>query len=66
MNPLCRRRPRRLFGRLLDEGYTVLLETNGSIDIRGVDQKCIRIVDIKCPLSGMDGQNNLNNLKNSI
>ena len=52
-----------LIGRLLDDGYTVLLETNGSIDIGGVDPRCIRIVDIKCPSSGMDGQNNLNNLK---
>jgi 7-carboxy-7-deazaguanine synthase len=31
---------------------TVLLETNGSLDITGVDTRVIRIVDVKCPGSG--------------
>ena len=41
-----------LCARLLDEGYTVLVETNGSYDISVLPQRCIRIVDIKCPGSG--------------
>ena len=48
---------------LLDAGHTVLLETNGSMDIGAVDSRCIRIVDIKCPSSGMAKQNDLRNLK---
>ena len=48
---------------LLDAGHTVLLETNGSIDIGVVDPRCVRIMDIKCPSSGMAGQNDLRNLK---
>ena len=52
-----------LIGGLLDAGHTVLLETNGSIDIGVVDPRCIRIMDIKCPSSGMAGQNDLRNLK---
>ncbi len=48
---------------LLDAGHTVLLETNGSIDIGAVDPRCVRIMDIKCPSSGMAGQNDLRNLK---
>jgi len=48
---------------LLDAGHTVLLETNGSIDIGVVDSRCVRIVDIKCPSSGMAGQNDLRNLE---
>ena len=48
---------------LLDAGHTVLLETNGSLDIGVVDPRCIRIMDIKCPSSGMAGQNDLRNLK---
>jgi len=52
-----------LIGGLLDAGHTVLLETNGSIDIGVVDPRCIRIRDIKCPSSGMAGQNDLRNLQ---
>ena len=41
-----------LIRRLLDRGRTVLLETNGSLDIGTVDTRCVRIMDIKCPGSG--------------
>jgi 7-carboxy-7-deazaguanine synthase len=43
-----------LCSRLLDAGATVLLETNGSILIKDVDQRVHRILDLKCPGSGMD------------
>jgi 7-carboxy-7-deazaguanine synthase len=33
-------------------GFETLLETNGSLDISHVDQRVVRIVDIKCPSSG--------------
>jgi 7-carboxy-7-deazaguanine synthase len=51
-----------LIRKLLDAGHTVLLETNGSFDISAADPRCVRIVDIKCPSSGMAGQNDLRNL----
>jgi len=38
---------------LLSEGYRVLLETNGSLDLIKVDERVIRIIDVKCPGSGM-------------
>ena len=38
---------------LLEKGKTVLVETNGSCDIGVLPQRCVRIVDIKCPSSGM-------------
>lgn len=47
---------------LLGAGFAVLLETNGSIDIDRVDRRCARIVDIKCPSSGMSARNDLRNL----
>lgn len=47
---------------LLDDGYEVLLETNGSMDISRVDERCVKIVDIKCPSSGMIKKNDLDNL----
>jgi 7-carboxy-7-deazaguanine synthase len=47
---------------LLDDGYEVLLETNGTMDISRVDERCVRIVDIKCPSSHMMERNDLDNL----
>ncbi len=47
---------------LADRGKTVLLETNGSRDISTVDPRVIRILDVKCPGSGMAHQNHWQNL----
>ncbi len=52
-----------LIHRLLENGYRVLMETNGSRDIRRVDDRCTIILDIKCPSSGEINKNDLNNLK---
>ena len=41
-----------LVNALLQCGYRVLIETNGSLDIDRVDRQCSRIMDIKCPSSG--------------
>ncbi len=51
-----------LIAALIKKGYTVLLETNGSQDISTVDTRCARIIDIKCPSSGMDNNNYWENL----
>jgi len=48
---------------LVAEGYTVLLETNGTYDINRLDYRCVKIVDIKCPSSGESLKNRLENLK---
>lgn len=50
--PLLQEETLLLITRLLDNGHMVLLETNGSLDIGGTDERCIRIMDIKCPSSG--------------
>lgn len=47
---------------LLRQGYTVLVETNGSQDIRLVPEGCVRILDLKCPGSGMTDQMDFQNL----
>jgi 7-carboxy-7-deazaguanine synthase len=41
-----------LMQRLLDSGYTVLLETSGERPLERVPAKVIKIVDVKCPHSG--------------
>ncbi|HPA15495.1 MAG TPA: radical SAM protein [Desulfobacterales bacterium] len=60
--PLLQNNTPLLIQSLLEDGYEVLLETNGSIDIGLVDDRCIKIVDIKCPTSGESHKNNLYNL----
>lgn len=52
-----------LISRLLDLNYTVMLETNGSLDIGEVDSRCIKVVDVKCPSSGEQDKNRLANLE---
>lgn len=44
-----------LMDRLLDRGYSVLLETNGSLPLSAVPAGVARIIDIKCPDSGESG-----------
>ncbi len=47
---------------LLEEGRTVLIETNGSQNIRGIDRRAVIILDIKTPGSGMSDKMDLSNL----
>ena len=42
-----------LMAALLAAGRTVLLETNGSLSIARVPQEVVKIIDLKCPDSGM-------------
>ncbi|MDY0003105.1 MAG: radical SAM protein [Polyangia bacterium] len=47
---------------LCDLGRQVILETNGSLDILGLDPRVHRIVDVKCPGSGEAQSNRWDNL----
>jgi 7-carboxy-7-deazaguanine synthase len=48
---------------LLDNEYDVLLETNGSLSLENIDRRVIKIMDLKCPCSGMSEKNNWKNLE---
>lgn len=61
--PLIQEETPFLIKELLKTGHKVLLETNGSIDIRMVPPECIKIVDIKCPSSNEKDKTDLNNIK---
>lgn len=52
----------KLASSLLDEGHTVLIETNGSVSLAGLDSRVIKIVDVKCPSSGHAGSFLMENL----
>lgn len=53
---------RELVRQLCEEGYEVLIETSGSLDISVLDPRAVRILDIKCPGSGEEGRNRWENL----
>ena len=52
-----------LMQRLLEAGYTVLLETSGERPLASVPREVVKIVDVKCPDSGEGDTFNLENLK---
>ena len=52
-----------LMRRLIESGYKVMLETGGSISLERVPKDVIKIMDLKCPGSGEQEKNNLDNLK---
>ena len=61
--PLLQRETPLLIFQLLENGYEVMMETNGTMNISDVDDRCIKIVDVKCPTSGESDKNDLKNLK---
>lgn len=48
---------------LLDEGYEVLIETNGSRSIQGIDKRAVIILDVKTPGSGMSEEMDFSNFE---
>ncbi len=60
--PLMQEESLPLMASLCDRGYEVLLETGGSLDITRVDPRVRRIVDLKCPGSGMAKKNRWSNM----
>ncbi len=48
--------------RLCDKGFEVFLETAGNVSLANIDKRIIKIMDMKCPGSGMAKYNKYNNL----
>lgn len=61
--PLIQEETPRLVTVLLEQDFQVLMETNGSKDISSIDERCVRIIDIKCPSSGEHEHNNMKNVQ---
>ncbi len=51
-----------LAAKLCDRGFTVLVETGGHVPVDRVDRRVVKILDVKCPGSGMEAANHLENL----
>ena len=60
--PLAQKNCAFLLTALCDAGYSVSLETSGSLDIGPVDERVSRIVDVKTPGSGEVAANRWENL----
>ena len=61
--PLLQEQTPLLIKKLLLNGYQVLLETNGSLDISVVDRQCIKVIDFKCPSSKESDKNRFDNIQ---
>ena len=60
--PLVQREVYPFMKRLIEEGYEVLIETNGSLSIKEIDRRAVVILDIKTPGSGMSERMDYSNL----
>ena len=61
--PLLQKDVYPLMQRLLDERFTVLVETGGHISIEQVPAGVVRVMDVKCPGSGESGRNDWSNMQ---
>lgn len=60
--PLAQASTLSLVRQLLDEGFTVLVETSGALDVAPLDPRAHKIMDLKCPGSGESARNLWTNL----
>ena len=60
--PLLQRNSPLLMKAFCEEGFTVLVETSGALDIAPLDPRVRRIMDLKCPSSGESARNRLENI----
>ncbi|MCB9209290.1 MAG: radical SAM protein [Ignavibacteriales bacterium] len=60
--PLMQNESFDLMTQLCNSGYSVMLETGGSLPIMNVDQRVKIILDLKCPSSGMEKKNDYSNI----
>lgn len=52
-----------LMTKLLDKGYVVSLETSGALDVSKVDQRVVKVMDLKTPSSGELSRNCYQNIE---
>ena len=61
--PMLQKSIHALLQTLLECRYTVLLETGGHISLGDVDSRVHKIMDLKCPSSGMEKLNDYDNVR---
>ncbi len=61
--PLAQKQCMDLLTRLCDAGYEVSLETSGALDVSAVDERVVKVMDLKTPGSGEGDRNHWQNLE---
>lgn len=61
--PLLQEECYELMDSLRKKKYSVLVETNGTVSVEKVAEGIVKIVDFKCPSSGMSAYNDFSNVK---
>ncbi|MBL1431968.1 MAG: 7-carboxy-7-deazaguanine synthase QueE [Gammaproteobacteria bacterium] len=61
--PLAQKQCVDLLALLCDQAYQVSLETSGAIDVSQVDQRVVKVVDVKPPGSGESSKNRIENFR---
>ena len=61
--PLAQPECLELLTQLADRGYCVSLETSGAMEISNVDDRVIKVMDLKTPDSGEESRNRMQNLR---
>lgn len=61
--PLAQKACKELLTKLCDQGYQVSLETSGAMDVSEVDQRVVKVMDLKTPASGEVEKNLLSNIQ---
>jgi 7-carboxy-7-deazaguanine synthase len=61
--PLIQKGMPKLLESLTDRGHKLYLETNGSLDVRHIDPRVVKVMDLKTPSSGEEKKNLYKNLK---
>jgi 7-carboxy-7-deazaguanine synthase len=61
--PMLQQTVHELFAALLNRDYMVCVETGGQVSLEGVDPRIRKIVDFKCPSSGMMKNNDFRNVR---
>jgi 7-carboxy-7-deazaguanine synthase len=60
--PMLQKSVYELFAKLLERDYAVLVETGGQVSLADVDPRVHKIMDFKCPSSGMERHNDYSNV----
>ncbi|MCK5594994.1 radical SAM protein [bacterium] len=61
--PLLQKETTKLVDTLIEQKHTVLIETNGTISIKNINQHAIIILDLKCPGSKMSANTMWKNIE---
>ena len=61
--PMLQAAVHHLFEALIVRGYIVCVETGGHVSLRDVDSRVHKIMDLKCPSSGMSERNHYENIE---